>query len=139
MAELKTKRNEASVAAFLASITDPVKQRDCLALLDLIGEWTGLTPEMWGASIVGYGQYHYKSDSGREGDWFLTGFSPRKKYLTVYILSGFSPYEALLERLGKHKTSKGCLYINRLADIDVAVLKTLVTESVSRMADGRHD
>ena len=94
---------------------------------------TGEPPTMWGDSIVGFGSYHYVYDSGREGDWFLTGFSPRKRNLSLYIMAGFSDYDELMERLGKHKTGKSCLYVNRLSDIDLDVLEALVRQSVAHM------
>jgi len=98
-------------------------------------EVTGCEPKMWGPSIVGFGRYHYKYESGREGDWPLTGFSPRKQALTVYIMAGFRRYEELLDRLGKHKTGKSCLYLKRLEDVDLEVLRELVHESVEQVAE----
>lgn len=130
MAELKTRVNQTSVTKFLKSIKDPDRRRDCLTVVDLMRKATGAEPRMWGSSIVGFGSYHYVYDSGREGDWFLTGFSPRKQNLTLYIMSGFRKHDSLLKKLGKHKTGKSCLYINRLEDIDVSILRTLVRESV---------
>ena len=133
MAELKTKENDQSVEAFLAGIEDAQKQADCRALVAIMQEATGAAPRMWGDSIVGFGHYHYKYASGREGDWFLTGFAPRKQNLTLYIMAGFDNYEALLGRLGKHTTGKSCLYVKRLADVDMPVLTELVVESVAHM------
>ena len=133
MAELKTKENDQSVEAFLSSIDDAQKQADCRALVAIMQEATGAAPRMWGDSIVGFGHYHYKYASGREGDWFLTGFAPRKQNLTLYIMAGFDNYEALLGRLGKHTTGKSCLYVKRLADVDMPVLTELVVESVAHM------
>ena len=133
MAELKTKENDQSVEAFLSSIDDVQKQADCRALVAIMQEATGAAPRMWGDSIVGFGHYHYKYASGREGDWFLTGFAPRKQNLTLYIMAGFDNYEALLGRLGKHTTGKSCLYVKRLADVDMPVLTELVVESVAHM------
>jgi len=133
MAELKTKENDQSVEAFLAGIEDAQKQQDCRTLVAIMQEATGAAPRMWGDNIVGFGHYHYKYASGREGDWFLTGFSPRKQNLTLYIIAGFDHYEALLSRLGKHSTGKSCLYVKRLADVDMPILTELVVESVAHM------
>ena len=127
MSENKTQPNDGSVAAFLQAIPDEGKRQDALALVELMGRVTGEEPRMWGSSIVGFGQYHYRGRS-REGEWFRTGFAPRKQALTLYIMSGFGEYaagkgmDALLARLGKHTTGKGCLYIKRLADVDLGVL-----------------
>ncbi|MCB0051959.1 MAG: DUF1801 domain-containing protein [Caldilinea sp.] len=133
MAELKTKENDQSVETFLSSIEDAQKQQDCRTLIAIMQEATGAAPRMWGESIVGFGHYHYKYASGREGDWFLTGFAPRKQNLTLYIMAGFDNYEALLSKLGKHSTGKSCLYVKRLADVDMPVLTELVVESVAHM------
>ena len=128
--ELKTKVNAASVEGFLNSITDEQKREDCFEILKLMKQVTKETPKMWGASIVGFGSYHYQGASGREGDWLLTGFSPRKENLTLYIMGGFDLHKDLLKKLGKYKTSVGCLYIKKLEDVDKKVLKELVAESV---------
>jgi len=128
--ELKTKVNAASVEGFLNSVTDEQKREDCFEILKLMKQVTKETPKMWGSSIVGFGSYHYKGASGREGDWLLTGFSPRKQNLTLYIMGGFDSYKDLLKKLGKYKTSVGCLYIKKLEDVDKKVLKELVAESV---------
>jgi hypothetical protein len=133
MAELKTKLNDASVEDFLNSIEDEQKRDDCFAVLKLMKQVTKAEPKMWGSSIVGFGSYHYKYASGREADWMLAGFSPRKQNLTLYIMAGFDNYDALLARLGQHSTGKSCLYIKRLADVDTGVLKELVTQSVAHM------
>ena len=133
MAELKTKENDQSVEVFLAGIEDAQKQQDCRTLVAIMQEATGAAPRMWGDAIVGFGHYHYKYASGREGDWFLTGFSPRKQNLTLYIMAGFDNYDALLARLGKHSIGKSCLYVKRLADVDMPVLTELVVESVAHM------
>ena len=109
MSELKTKPNKQSVSEFINSIEDPVKKQDSKSLLKLMKEITGSKPVMWGSSIIGFGSYHYKYASGREGDWFVAGFSPRKQSLTLYIMGGIKDPE-LFEKLGKHKTGKGCLY-----------------------------
>jgi hypothetical protein len=134
MSELKTTMNEASVPDFIHAVPDETKRKDSLTLLELFTKITGETPKMWGTSIIGFGQYHYKSErSKQEGDWPLTGFSPRKQNLTLYIMPGFDDYADLLKDLGKHKTSVGCLYINKLADVDLAVLEKLVAKSFSAM------
>ena len=135
MAELKTKQNEQDVYEFLDGVSNETRKNDGYAVLELMRTTTGLEPRMWGDSIVGFGSYHYKYASGREGDWFLTGFSPRKQSLTVYIMPGFDEYEALLERLGKHKIGKSCLYINKLEEVDLSVLKMLIEKSVNKMAE----
>jgi hypothetical protein len=134
MAELKTKRNKGDVEAFLNSVPDEKKRQDSFAILELMKEVTGAEPEMWGASIIGFGSYHYKGASGREGDWMLVGFSPRAQNLTLYIMSGFDEYHGLLKKLGKHSTGKSCLYIKRMEDVDKAVLKQLVKKSVEHMS-----
>lgn len=133
MAELKTKRNDGDVRSYLDSVENKRRREDALALLDVMGEITGEPAEMWGGSIVGFGSYHYVYDSGREGDWFLTGFAPRKASMTLYIMPGFEHYDDLLARLGKHKIGRSCLYINKLADVDMEVLRDLVAESVAHM------
>lgn len=134
MAKLKTKRNQGSVVDFLQSVPDKRKREESFAFLELMEEITGQKPQMWGDSIIGFGNYHYKYASGREGDWFVTGFSPRKQNLTLYIMSGFDDYDVLMKKLGKFKTGKSCLYINKLEDIDVAVLKELIQKSVDQMS-----
>jgi len=134
VAELKTRKNDQDVNAFLASIEDQKKQQDSQVLLNLLQEATGEEPVMWGDSIIGFGEYHYKYASGREGDWFLAGFSPRKQDLTVYIMAGFEAYHGLLAKLGKYKTGKSCLYIKRLEEIDQDVLKELVRQSAEHVA-----
>src|SRR5688572_8709927 len=128
--ELKTKVNAASVEGFLNSVTDEQKREDCFEILKLMKQVTKETPKMWGTSIIGFGSYHYKGASGREGDWLLTGFSPRKENLTLYIMGGFDAHKGLLKKLGKYKTSVGCLYIKKLEDVDKKVLKELIAESV---------
>ena len=133
MAELKTKRNKGNVKAFLDSVTNEQRRQDSFAVLELMEQVTGKKPEMWGDSIVGFGSYHYKYASGREGDWFLVGFSPRAQNLTLYIMAGFDGYETLLEKLGKHTIGKSCLYIKKLEDVDVGVLKDLVRQSAEHM------
>ena len=133
MTELKTKRNKGNVEAFLNSVPDEKKRRDSFTVLELMKQITREKPEMWGDSIVGFGSYHYKYASGRENDWFLTGFSPRAQNLTLYIMAGFDQYETLLSKLGKHSTGKSCLYIKKIEDIDVDVLEELVKHSVEHM------
>ncbi len=130
MAELKTKKNEASVTKFLDGVKDEKKRQDSYTILKLMKQITKAEPKMWGTSMVGFGSYHYKYASGREGDWFVTGFSPRKQNLTLYIMSGISKYPDLLKKLGKFKTGKGCLYINKIEDIDIKTLKELIKQSV---------
>ncbi len=131
--ELKTKVNEASVEGFLNSVKDEQTRADCFEILKIMKQVTKEEPKMWGASIVGFGSYHYKGASGREGDWMLTGFSPRKQNLTLYLMGGFDAHADLLKKLGKHKTSVGCLYIKKLEDVDKKVLKELVVETVKTM------
>jgi len=133
MAELKTKPNEASVEDFLNGVPDQKKRQDSFAILDLMKQVTGDEPIMWGDSIVGFGTYKYKYASGRKGEWPITGFSPRKQNLTLYIMSGFDEYDELLENLGKHSTGKSCLYIKKLEDVDQDVLRELVSKSVEHM------
>ena len=133
MAELKTKQNRASVSAFLKSVENDQRRKDSQELLAMMKAVTGKAPKMWGDSIVGFGTYHYKYQTGREGDWMVTGFSPRKQNLTVYIMPGFSNYQALLRKLGKYKTSVSCLYLNKLDDVDRKVLKQLVTRAYRDM------
>jgi len=133
MPAAKTIPTDASVEAFLATVEDEGRRADCRTVLDLMQRVTGEPPAMWGDSIIGFGSYHYVYESGREGDWFLTGFSPRKRNLTLYIMAGFSDYDELMARLGKHKTGKSCLYVKRLSDIDLDVLEELVRQSVAHM------
>jgi hypothetical protein len=133
MAELKTARTNESADAFIDAIEDEPRREDCRTLLRLMKTVTGEKPAMWGPSIVGFGSYHYRYESGREGDWFLTGFSPRKRSLTLYIMAGFDRYDALLAKLGRHSTGKSCLYVKRLSDIDLDVLTELVAASLGHM------
>ena len=135
MAELKTKKTEASVDDFIAGIADDQRRQDCKALLAIMKRVTKAPPKMWGASMVGFGSYHYTYASGREGDWFLAGFSPRKQDLTVYVLAGFEDYPELMAKLGKYKTGKSCLYLKRLSDVDAAVLEKLIAVSVKDMKE----
>lgn len=133
MAELKTNKNNASVTQFLNSIEDKQKRSDCRAVAKMMRDATGNRARMWGSSIVGYGKYDYKYASGQAGRFMLTGFSPRARNLTIYIMPGFSKYDKLLKKLGKHKTGKSCLYIGRLADVDREVLAELIDDSVRFM------
>ena len=130
MSQLKTQPNKASVKDFVNAIKDPQKQADSRELLKMMGEITGNRPKMWGTSIIGFGSFHYRYASGREGDWFLTGFSPRKQALTLYIMEGFNRHASLLKKLGKHSTGKGCLYFKKLEDVDRKVLRDLIQSSV---------
>lgn len=134
MAELKTKATKASVSAFLKAVEPEERRKDALALRTLFEEVTGEKPVLWGTSIVGFGSYHYKSKrSSQEGDWPLTGFSPRKQNLTLYIMPGFTEYGELMEKLGTYTTGASCLYAKRLSDIDTTVLKKLIKRSVADM------
>ncbi len=133
MAELKTRVNDGDVKKFIAALADERARRDCSALVKLMKDATGALPRMWGASIVGFGTYHYVYASGQEGDWPLIAFSPRKKNLSLYIMPGFGRYDALMKKLGPHKTGKSCLYVRTLDDIHLPTLKTLVVKSVRDM------
>ena len=128
---MKTTPTGASVKAFIDAIGDEQRRRECRAVMTIMKAATGASPKMWGPSIVGYGSYHYKYDSGREGDWFLAGFSPRKQDLTLYIMSGFAGHAELMQKLGRHKTGVSCLYLRTLDDVDVKVLETLIRGSVA--------
>jgi hypothetical protein len=130
MVELKTKPTDANVEAFIASVVDERKRNDSLIIMEMLRQVTGKPPKMWGNSIVGYGEYHYKYASGREGDWFVAGFSPRKQSITIYGIGGFDAHPALLARLGKYKLGVGCLYINKLQDVDQDVLRELMAAMV---------
>ena len=131
----KTVPTDASVDDYLNGVANETKRQDSFALSTLMQEVTGEEPVMWGDSIVGFGTYRYVYASGRTGDWPLVGFAPRKQALTLYIMSGFASYDELLGKLGKHSTGKSCLYIKRLSDIDIDVLRLLVTESVAHMKE----
>jgi Domain of unknown function (DU1801) len=130
MAELKTKRNEASVDDFLNAIKDEQVREDCRTIADIMQKATKAKPQMWGSSIVGFGAYHYKYASGREGDWMLIAFSPRKQNITLYIYSGFEGYDELMGKLGKYSGGKACVYIKRLSDIHLPTLKKIINASV---------
>ncbi len=129
MSKNKTRPNTTSVSSFLDSVEDEIQRQDSYTLISIMKEITGEGPVMWGASIIGFGSYHYKYDSGREGDMLLTGFSPRKQNFSLYILVGFAKYEKLMQKLGKHKTGKSCLYIKRLSEIYRSVLTELIKAS----------
>ena len=129
MAENKTKPTGEDVKQFLNAISDEKKRQDCFTLMELMSQITGMEPKLWASSMVGFGDQHYKYESGREGDTFLIGFSPRKQNVTLYGLSGSEQKEQLLEKLGKYKTGKGCLYINRLEDVHLPTLSALIQQS----------
>lgn len=135
MAELKTQPNEQNVEDFLNNVENETKRKDSFSILEMMKEETGAEPIMWGDSIIGFGSYQYKYASGRDAEWFLTGFSPRKQNLTLYIMSGFDEYDDLLGKLGKHSTGKSCLYIKKLEDVDQDVLRDLVSKSVEHMKE----
>ena len=130
MSGLKTQPNNLSVDDFIDAVESEQKRDDSRLLIKIMQEITGEEPVMWGASIVGFGNYHYKYDSGREGDWMLAGFSPRKQNMTVYMMGGFENQDVLLAKIGKVKSSVGCLYVKKLADTDLEVLKEMITLSV---------
>jgi len=130
VAELKTQPTTKSVKDFIDGIADERRRRDCRTVMKIMKRVTQAAPKMWGSSIVGYGSYYYRYASGREGEWFTAGFSPRAQSLTLYIMSGFRQYASLLKKLGKHTTGKSCLYVKRLDDIDLEVLEELVERSV---------
>lgn len=131
MATLKTVPTDQSVNEFIDAVEDEQRRDDCRAVRRIMEEITGEPAKMWSSSIVGFGNYHYQYASGHEGDWMITGFSPRKRDLTLYLMAGFERYDELMEQLGKYKNGKSCLYIKRLADIDEQVLRQLITASVS--------
>ncbi len=134
MAELKTKKTTASVEKFLNNVADEQRRKDCFRLVEIMKAATKAEAAMWGTSIVGFGTHQYKYASGRELEWPLVGFSPRKQDLTLYIMGGLERYPALMKELGKHKTGKSCLYIKRLDDVDLPTLKQLIKESVADFA-----
>lgn len=135
MAELKTQRTGASVGEFIDAIPDESVRQDCWTLVDLLRRVTGAEAEMWGTSIVGFGDYHYKYASGRENDWFYLGFAPRKRQLALYVVADMKRFEGLLRRLGKYRTGKYCLYVKRLSDIDLDVLEQIAAASLQYMKD----
>ena len=134
MADLKTIPTKVSVDKFLKGLADEKKRADCYQILEMMQKATKAEPKMWGTSIIGFGHYHYVYESGRENDWFIIGFSPRKQNLTLYSMGGFNEFEDLMKQLGKHSTGKGCLYINKLEDVDLKILKKLIGESVKAAA-----
>ena len=133
MAELKTKPTANSVAKFLAAIPDADRRADCQTIAELMAKVTKQQPRMWGSSIVGFGEYQYVGASGREGDWFMVGFSPRKGAISIYLMGGLEHQADLLAKLGKHKRGKGCLYISKLKDVELAVLTKMVKASVQKL------
>ena len=132
-AEPKTKVNDASVEEFIDTVADETRRDDCRTVLKMMEKATGAKAKMWGTNIVGFGSYTYKYATGRTGDWPLVGFSPRKTNLTLYIMDGFANYDELMAKLGKHKTGKSCLYLNKLADVDMTVLSALIKQSVAHV------
>jgi len=134
MAELKTQVTKASVDKFRQGIRDEKKREDCYQILKIMKSATKAEPKMWGPSIIGFGDYHYKYTSGRENDWFMTAFSPRVQNITLYAMGDFHP--ELLKKLGKHNTGQGCLYINKLEEVDKKVLRELITKSVKNLSKG---
>ncbi len=135
MAENKTQFTDVEPADFVASVEHPTRRADAETLLELMERASGYKPKMWGPTIVGFGRYHYKYETGREGDSLITGFSPRKANLVVYIMPGYDDIAEQLARLGKHKIGKSCLYINKLTDVDLAVLEEIVVDAVDRMRE----
>ncbi|MCB2097492.1 MAG: DUF1801 domain-containing protein [Parvularculaceae bacterium] len=132
-AEMKTKPTARSVEDFIAAVPGDQRRKDAKAALTLMKKWTGLKPKMWGPSIIGFGSYHYKYDSGREGDMCMTGFSPRAGAIVFYVMGGAPESDPLFKKLGKYKTGKSCLYINRLDDVDLSVLEAIVKKSIAYM------
>lgn len=131
----KTQITKASVEGFLNKVPDDKKKADSYTVLEMMKRLSGKGPQMWGPSLVGFGSYHYKYESGREGDFFRVGFSPRKQALTVYIMPGFERFTELMDKLGKYKTGKSCLYIKKLEDVEMPVLEELVVKSLEYMAE----
>ena len=132
MAELKTKKTELSVDAFIKKIPEAQKRKDAFTIIELMEKATKARGKMWGTSIIGFGDRHLKYESGRELDWFVMGFSPRKQNLTLYITGTVEKQQSLLKKLGKHKTGKGCLYINKLEEVDMAVLKEIINKGLTK-------
>ena len=135
MAENKTQPTKQSVTSFLNAVENEQRKKDGFEVLELMKEITGEEPVLWGPSLIGFGKYHYKYESGREGDFFRTGFSPRKTALTLYIMSGFSRYAALMSKLGKYHPGPSCLYLKKLDDVDREVLRELIVESLKFMKE----
>jgi hypothetical protein len=134
MAELKTKPTDESVEVYLNSIEKDTQRKDSFAILNMMRDVTKTEPVMWGSSIIGFGTYKYRYASGREAEWMKIGFAPRKRNLTLYIMDGFDQYDSLLSKLGKFRTGKACLYINKLEDVDLDVLREMVERSVDHVA-----
>ena len=130
---LKTRPHDGSVEDFVAGLPDPARREECRRLVELMGRATGEPPRLWGPSIIGFGSYHYRYESGREGDWFVVGFSPRARELTLYLMAGLERHRQILTRLGRHRTGKGCLYLKRLSEVDVGVLAELVEAVVAAL------
>ncbi len=137
MAELKTKATKESVTAFIDAVEDETRRKDCKTVMKLMRDVTKEKPKMWGASIVGFGTYSYTYASGQSGEWPIVSFSPRKNDLTLYIMPGVDAFPDLMSKLGKYKTGKSCLYLKKLADVDLGVLRELVEQSVAKMAPQR--
>lgn len=135
MAESKTKKTDVTPQSYVAAIADEVRRADCQIILDMMGDISGWEPKMWGASMVGFGDYHYKYESGREGDYFRIGFSNRAQNISIYIMPGYQNFDDELARLGKHKMGKSCLYIKRVSDIDEAVLREIMTKGLKIMEE----
>ena len=135
MTTLKTQPTDASVDEFLESVSNAKRREDAYATKKLMEDITGLEPRMWGSSLVGFGHYEYQYSSGRRGEWFITGFSPRKQALTIYIMPGFGRFDAIMSRLGKYKTGVSCLYIKNLEDVDLKLLEELIRLSIVRMKE----
>jgi len=133
MAELKTRPSDEDVDAFITSVENEKRREDCRTVVRMLSRLTGEQPRIWGGSIIGFGSYHYEYESGRTGTWMRIGCSPRKKALTIYIMSGVDRYAELLSRLGKYRTGKSCLYVNRLEDVDLTVLEELASASLEDM------
>lgn len=133
MSQNKTQPTDVDVDAFIATVDNPTRRRDAETLLELMRRVTGWEPQMWGPSIVGFGRYHYRYDSGREGDFLVTGFSPRKSSLVLYVMPGYDKAGDDLAALGKHKLGSSCLYVNKLADVDLGVLERIVADGVEKM------
>lgn len=136
MAENKTQPTRQSVDEFLKAVEDDQRRQDCYALVEMMRDVTGEESKMWGPSIVGFGSYHYKYASGQEGDWLEVGFSPRKRDLSLYLMGGLVSQKELLDKLGKHQTGKSCLYVNKLTDVDQAVLRALIEITVKAVRAG---
>ncbi len=134
-AENKTRENDGDVTAFINSVENETRRRDAFAIEKIMARITGQPARMWGMSLVGFGQYHYRYESGREGDYFRTGFSPRKQNLVIYLMPGYADYSSYLNRLGKHNTGKSCLYINKLSDVDLAVLEELIARAYADIGE----